>query len=29
LPELAVVSLGKLTAGHDEYYERDGGAEDY
>jgi conjugative relaxase-like TrwC/TraI family protein len=31
LPELAVVSLGKLTAGHEEYYEREvaGGAEDY
>jgi hypothetical protein len=29
--ELAVVSLGKLTAGHEEYYEREvaGGAEDY
>jgi conjugative relaxase-like TrwC/TraI family protein len=31
LSELAVVSLGKLTAGHEEYYEREvaGGAEDY
>jgi hypothetical protein len=31
LPEPAVVSLGKLTAGHEEYYEREvaGGAEDY
>jgi conjugative relaxase-like TrwC/TraI family protein len=29
--EMAVVSLGKLTAGHEEYYEREvaGGAEDY
>jgi conjugative relaxase-like TrwC/TraI family protein len=30
-PERVVVSLGKLTAGHEEYYEREvaGGAEDY